>query len=498
MTFYEAAIEVLRGEGRPLHYKKITANAIKQNLLSHVGRTPDATMEARLTQELQRPEDDRLILQVRPGVYAIKDGVDSEDARQTIQLNKKELPDRTSDLPTQEAVHTDDEIEAPVRNSDGALLPAGAVPRAESDSNSDADQPSGRQRSRSRSRDDKNDNRGARSNSGRSGGQRRSDDNSTDDDNRSSRSNGGRSGGRGRGGDNDKADNSGQRNRNGQRNRRDQSDDQGQERSRRSAPGKPQPPRNDRDETVPENLTAHVEAILTERGSLRTRDIEKALRDSPYSDIVSLSSDTIRNALRRANARRGSEGKPPVFAEAGGDSWTLAAATDSGLAASYERLDEWQEEHERLLRDRLVGLVTGMNEAQLRVTLALVMERAGYTHIEDHDPVGDESINFTAASTRGFSSERVVVRLLKPRASADSQAVAALRGGLHSYRAERGILVALGGFDEAAVKQADVANVAPVDLVDAHEMARLMFETEVGVRKYHVVTACLDDTFFSG
>jgi len=51
MTFYEAAIEVLRGEGRALHFKKITANAVRRNLLSHVGRTPEQTMEARLTQE---------------------------------------------------------------------------------------------------------------------------------------------------------------------------------------------------------------------------------------------------------------------------------------------------------------------------------------------------------------------------------------------------------------------------------------------------------------
>ena len=176
----------------------------------------------------------------------------------------------------------------------------------------------------------------------------------------------------------------------------------------------------------------------------------------------------------------------------------IFSSLDSELAQSYDRLDEWQAEHGALLLDRLVGLVRGMNEAQLRVTLALVMERAGYTHIENHDSIGDESVNFTASSTRGFSSERVVVRLLKPNASATSQAVATLRGGLHTYTAERGILVALGGIDRAAMEQADVANVAPIDLVDATEMARLMLETEVGVRRYHVVTACLDDTFFSG
>ena len=40
----EAAVEVLRLAGKPLHYKKITEIAIERNLLSHVGKTPEITM----------------------------------------------------------------------------------------------------------------------------------------------------------------------------------------------------------------------------------------------------------------------------------------------------------------------------------------------------------------------------------------------------------------------------------------------------------------------
>lgn len=44
MTFTEAAAEVLRLVGRPLHYKEITDIAIEKNLLSHVGKSPEVTM----------------------------------------------------------------------------------------------------------------------------------------------------------------------------------------------------------------------------------------------------------------------------------------------------------------------------------------------------------------------------------------------------------------------------------------------------------------------
>ena len=47
MTFVEAAVQILRREGKPLHIKELTRLAIKHNLLSVVGRDPEAMMETR-------------------------------------------------------------------------------------------------------------------------------------------------------------------------------------------------------------------------------------------------------------------------------------------------------------------------------------------------------------------------------------------------------------------------------------------------------------------
>ena len=76
MTFYEAAIEVLKNAARPLHYKKITEIAIKKNLLSHVGKTPEVTMGTRLIQEVQRASSQSSIVRTRPGVYALREWQD--------------------------------------------------------------------------------------------------------------------------------------------------------------------------------------------------------------------------------------------------------------------------------------------------------------------------------------------------------------------------------------------------------------------------------------
>ena len=72
MTFTEAAAEVLRQVGRPLHYKEITAYAIEKSLLSHVGKSPEVTMGARLAALFKKPTDENPMVRVRPGVFALK------------------------------------------------------------------------------------------------------------------------------------------------------------------------------------------------------------------------------------------------------------------------------------------------------------------------------------------------------------------------------------------------------------------------------------------
>lgn len=84
MTFTDAAQEVLTQEGRPLHYKEITELAIEKNLLSHVGKSPEVTMGARLAATLKKGGEDNPLIRVKPGVFALRDWDD-----ETIKLGLK-------------------------------------------------------------------------------------------------------------------------------------------------------------------------------------------------------------------------------------------------------------------------------------------------------------------------------------------------------------------------------------------------------------------------
>jgi len=71
MTFTEAAVEVLRRTGKPLHFKDIAEAALRDNLLSHVGQDPEITMGQRLAAMAKR-EDDRMVVAILPeGTFAL-------------------------------------------------------------------------------------------------------------------------------------------------------------------------------------------------------------------------------------------------------------------------------------------------------------------------------------------------------------------------------------------------------------------------------------------
>lgn len=98
MTFTEAAAEVLRQVGRPLHYKEITAYAIERSLLSHVGKSPEVTMGARLAALFKKQGDENPLIRIRPGVFALKEWEESGQLKQMIAKTKAQARTRAADV----------------------------------------------------------------------------------------------------------------------------------------------------------------------------------------------------------------------------------------------------------------------------------------------------------------------------------------------------------------------------------------------------------------
>lgn len=72
MTFFEAAVEVLRTARRPLDYKTITQLAINRKLLGHIGHTPDIVMASCLMRSVRRLQNSPII-RTQDGRFALKE-----------------------------------------------------------------------------------------------------------------------------------------------------------------------------------------------------------------------------------------------------------------------------------------------------------------------------------------------------------------------------------------------------------------------------------------
>ena len=72
MTFLEAAIAILQREGKPLHFKKLTEIALRENLLDVVGRTPEATMQQRLNDAIRKDESTTPLVKDKPGTFGLR------------------------------------------------------------------------------------------------------------------------------------------------------------------------------------------------------------------------------------------------------------------------------------------------------------------------------------------------------------------------------------------------------------------------------------------
>ncbi|HEV3193477.1 MAG TPA: HTH domain-containing protein [Polyangiaceae bacterium] len=151
MTFIEAAAEVLRHAGKPLHYKEITELAIAKNLLSHVGKTPEVTMSHRLTSAIKKDDKDVPIVKVKPGVFGLREWDDRKGKRASASATPEAGSDESA-APEEEGLEVNAlEIEAAMRGAadaatDGAskASPRRSRDQAES-SDEEADDDAGRE-----------------------------------------------------------------------------------------------------------------------------------------------------------------------------------------------------------------------------------------------------------------------------------------------------------------------------------------------------------------
>jgi hypothetical protein len=507
MTFTEAAAEVLRLAGKPLHYKEITEIAIEKNLLSHVGKSPEVTMGARLAALLKKEDKTNPIVRVKPGVFALREWSDKKGRKAAPQeelteeapeVNALEVGALESAAAAEPEVDEDEELEPSAITEDDAMRADLAASAAELfDDEDDDDQPilGGAPSSQAVGGGEP----------GEGGGRRRR---------RRRRRRGGGGGSVGIGAE--------------------------------GAPIQPQavvsidadsqvdatrdplapPPRplvRDRQQILAGGMPTGIEVPLAEGDELAGKDLADAAL-LVLSAFDRNGGPVAIRAIVDALVRRGRLGGDPAMAAAqlaaSLRATTSAASPRASARASVSRtalawppptgswvtislaleqeaimaVDRYREAARRTMLRRLQEL-----PGHAFVELALLaLERAGMTQVRAVKRPGAPGgeAHFSGLHKAGGEEIRAAIVIRKDGREIGRERVSDLRGALHHYGpATSGWLLTTGQVLSGAREEAAVAGAAPVALYDGIALTRLMEDHDVAVVRTHMAIAIPDLEF---
>jgi len=535
MTFTEAAAEVLRIAGKALHYKEITELAIEKNLLSHVGKSPEVTMGARLAALLKKEDKTNPIVRVKPGVFALRewDGKkgrkksgaaaeeeasassdDAGDDDEGVEINALDVEAATRGAEAEDAEgDADDDDEPLIVSGEDALRTELAASGAEMfDDEDDDDQPI-----LGAGPSSTNDVQGgAAGPAGADGGRRRR---------RRRRRRGGRDGEERAAGPRSSAGGAGT---NGEAIQPHaivsvESDSQ-IDTSRDPLAPAPRPMVRDRQQIMAggaptgidippgesEDLSGRELADATvmilsgfdrSQGPVQVRSaVEALLRRGRLGGDAQSATAQLTAALRADNLRRSANGQRPRFRFGGGSQ--RVALTDWSLGSDLVRLEaeaiaaveRYREAARRTMLRKLQEL-----PGHALIELALLgLERVGVTNLRTVRRAGAPGgeAHFSAIHRTGTDEIRTAVVIRKDGREIGRERVSDLRGALHHYGpASAGWLLTTGQVLSGAREEA-AAPAAPVALFDGIALCRLLEENDVGVIRTRHTTAIPDLELF--
>lgn len=461
MTFYEAAVEVLRRSKRPLHFKKITEVAIRDALLSHVGKTPETTMGERLELEVRRA-DESIVIKTRPGVYALREEI--------LEKLNQEAEEREQARLARVARSEGESSEAVDEDEDEDELDSVEV----EDQDEDEDEPSTDEVEADQ--DDFED------------GDDDSDDSDETDETESSNEGERRDSGRRR---------RRRRRRNRGENREDRQEAQNVAPEQESAPSQvdTQTEVSGRFESVGEAAYAVLKAADRTPQSvdaIAQTIFQKKLVKFHTHDRAA----TVQSAMVTDNQVRQRFGKRPLFASYGPTTWGL---TEWGLSeAGVQKERQIQKLAQDLRADACTQLGKALQNVKpeaVEMMVITLLERLDYANLKVSKRTSEGDVYFTADWKRGFSQTRVCVQVVvNGESEVGAKDVSALRDSLGHNSAEEGILVHLGKVHRDAVNESKKSK-PKITILDRTALLELLVQEGIGVRSYSVPVAMVDAAF---
>ncbi|MBN2714855.1 MAG: restriction endonuclease [Deltaproteobacteria bacterium] len=460
MTFIEAALEILRREGIPLHARVIAEKAVELEILSHVGKTPEQTMSKRISAAVAKEKGP--FVRVKPGVFALSEWKDDKGSL---------VPPGRTKRPTVPPVHSIEKRphtppqQTPVIKDAPVMRPSLSPVEA-------TERENGREKGAAEENERTGDDGAGRSRKNR---------------NRRSRN----------------------RNRDTQRNAERRVSDG--ERTEKNDPptGVSEIPRADvRGDNSAERRSAPPVRTNGENGGLVgevARFLEKQKQPQGARAIAGRfqiggnNAEIIIDALLDAdNRERRKTGRIPRFVKHR-NGWALSVREIPAEIVTIEN-EVFQSAFrlEQIAERQILRRLKGISSGKLTQIVILILRQMGYSDVESIARGREGECHLRVSDRRhgGRFSTAVVIRHdAQSRAITDAD-VAAFRGSLHHYKASRGLVVTTGEITPEGIREADIPNLPPVGIIDGRMLAQEMVRYSIGVEKRAVQLAFLDESWF--
>ena len=92
MNVQAAALEILKGAGRPLHAREIAEQIMAAGLWQSGGKTPDATVSARLYSDIKSNGDKSPFIKVGPQIFALRDAAEIKNSSESVPVAIEKVP----------------------------------------------------------------------------------------------------------------------------------------------------------------------------------------------------------------------------------------------------------------------------------------------------------------------------------------------------------------------------------------------------------------------
>ncbi len=150
------------------------------------------------------------------------------------------------------------------------------------------------------------------------------------------------------------------------------------------------------------------------------------------------------------------------------------------------------------VREEMAGRLSTMDPFAFEYLVKTLLEAMDYEDVEVTSKSGDGGVDVTARIQLGITDVVEVVQVKRHARNIQRSVMDALRGSLHRFGAVRGTIITTGGFARGTKEAAFEPGAPPITLIDGQRLIDLMLDHDVGVSKRRVELLEIEPSAFSG